>query len=424
VPPRAVTVLLALLLVLSAMPDTMAAPVLKEVFVDRYGATIREAQFFMAANLLGAAASIPAIVWLRRRCGPVGMLVAGSLADALLLGALAAPIGLNASLAVRAAEGVTDVVVFAGLFDLVRRVSGPHAARGLGLASTPLLLGLGAGAVAGGLAAQRVGPASDGPVGGADVAVAVFGVSAMASIAVAMGALAFRRWIAAVAEVEPERGPAAASGESHAARVPHGPLDDRPRPLAWSCTMAFFDRATGGLITTTLPSVLAQFLGYGARERGWLVGLPLLLMAVCTGPAGALCDRVGSLRIRLFAGVAYAVAFAALPWAASSQWALGTAMTAIGVSAGMLFSSSIALAAESGRGTVALGAFRASGDLGFFAGTALSIAIVAALGGEGEPGYGDYAWTIVLFAVAHAASTAVVAWLARRVSRAAPGSRA
>ena len=142
-PPRAVTVLLALLLVLSAMPDTMAAPVLKEVFVDRYGATIREAQFFMAANLLGAAASIPAIVWLRRRCGPVGMLVAGSLADALLLGALAAPIGLNASLAVRAAEGVTDVVVFAGLFDLVRRVSGPHAARGLGLASTPLLLGLG-----------------------------------------------------------------------------------------------------------------------------------------------------------------------------------------------------------------------------------------------------------------------------------------
>ena len=237
----------------------------------------------------------------------------------------------------------------------------------------------------------------------------------MASVAVAMGALAFRRWLAAVAEVEPGRGPSAASGESHAALVPHGPLDDRPRPLAWSCTMAFFDRATGGLITTTLPSVLAQFLGYGARERGWLVGLPLLLMALCTGPAGALCDRVGSLRVRLFAGVAYAAAFAALPWAASSQWALGTAMTAVGVSAGMLFSSS--LAAESGRGTVALGAFRASGDLGFFAGTALSIGIVAALGGEGEPGYDEYAWTIVLFALAHAMSTALIAGGAFRASR-------
>ena len=417
-PPRAVTVLLALLLVLSAMPDTMAAPVLKEVFVDRYGASIREAQFFMAANLLGAAAAIPAIVWLRRRFGPVGMLVAGSLADALLLGVLAAPIGLKASLAVRAAEGVTDVVVFASLFDLVRRVSGPHAARGLGFASTPLLLGLGAGAVAGGLAAQRVGPAADGG-SGADVAVAVFGVSAMASVAVAMGALAFRRWLGAAAAIEPERGPAAASGESHAASVPRGPLDDRPRPLAWSCAMAFFDRATGGLITTTLPSVLAQFLGYGARERGWLVGLPLLLMALCTGPAGALCDRVGSLRVRLLAGVAYAAAFAALPWAASSQWALGAAMTAVGVAAGLLFASSIALAAETGRGTVALGAFRAAGDLGFFAGTALSIAVVAALGGDGEPGYPDYAWTIVLFACAHAASTAAIAALARRASRAA-----
>jgi hypothetical protein len=147
----------------------------------------------------------------------------------------------------------------------------------------------------------------------------------------------------------------------------------------------------------------------------------VLLMALCTGPAGALCDRVGSLRVRLFAGIAYAAAFASLPWAASSQWALGTAMTAVGVSAGMLFSSSIALAAESGRGTVALGAFRAAGDLGFFAGTALSIAIVAALGGDGEPGYGDYAWTIILFATAHVASTAVISGLAVRASRSGAG---
>jgi hypothetical protein len=92
-------------------------------------------------------------------------------------------------------------------------------------------------------------------------------------------------------------------------------------------------------------------------------------------------------------------------------------MTAVGVAAGMLFASSIALAAETGRGTVALGAFRAAGDLGFFAGTALSIAAVAALGGDGEPGYPDYAWTIVLFACAHAASTVAIALLARRDGR-------
>jgi MFS family permease len=216
-----------------------------------------------------------------------------------------------------------------------------------------------------------------------------------------------------MAAVEPEDAPGAASGEAHAERVPHGPLDDRPRPLAWSCAMAFFDRATGGLITSTLPMVLASFLGYSKGQRGWLIGLPLLLMAACTGPFGALCDRVGSLRVRVAAGVAYAAAFAAVPFAASGQATLALAMLGVGVSAGALFASSIALAAEAGGGPVGLGSFRASGDVGFFVGTSLSIAMVSALGGD-EPAYGDYAATIVAFAVAHGACTGVIVWMARR----------
>jgi MFS family permease len=399
--------MLALLLVLSAMPDTMAAPVLKEIFVDRYGAGLREAQSFMAVNLLGAVAAVPILMRARRRVGPVGLLVAGSMADAMLLGVLAAPIGLWPSLAVRLAEGATDVVVFASLFDLVRRNAGPHAARGLGLASTPLLLGLGAGAVAGGLAAQRVGAPSaeaGAAAAGADVALAVFGVSALASVLVALGALVFRRWIGGIARCEPECGPGVASGAAHAVAVPRGTFDDRPRPLAWSCIM------------TTLPGVLATFLGYSAGQRGWLIGLPLLLMALCTGPAGALCDRFGSLRVRLIAGSGYALAFAALPLAAASQAALGAVMVAVGILAGVLFSSSISIAAESGRGTVALGAFRASGDLGFFAGTSLSIALVAALGGDTEATYAEYAWTLVAFAALHAIATGAIAVAAWRIS--------
>lgn len=413
---RRPALLLAVLLLLSAMPDTMAAPVLKEMFVDRYGASVRDAQLFMAINLLGAAAAIPFLIWARRRSGPVAVLVAASLADAALLGVLAAPIGLWPSLALRAAEGVTDVLVFAALFDLVRRTSGSHAARGLGVASTPLLLGLGLGAVAGGLAAQRVAPAVEGSAdaaAGGDVALAVFGVSALASVLVALGAFVFRRWLAGVAAVEPESGPSVASGEAHAERVPHGALDDRPRPLSWSCAMAFVDRATGGLITTTLPLVLAGFLGYSKGQRGWLIGLPLLLMAICTGPAGALCDRVGSLRVRIAAGAAYAIAFALIPFAAGSQPMLAAVMLVVGVSAGALFSSSIALAAESGGSTVALGSFRASGDLGFFVGTSLSIVLVAALGRDGEPAYSDYATVIVIFAAAHAACTFGILALAR-----------
>lgn len=415
--PSRPSLLLALLLLLSAMPDTMAAPVLKEMFIDRYGASVTQAQVFMAINLLGAAAAIPLLVWGRRRHGPVALLVAASLADAVLLGTLAAPIGLWPSLVLRAAEGVTDVVVFAALFDLVRRTSGAHAARGLGLASTPLLLGLGCGAVAGGIAAQRIagqaGGASEADAG-SDVALAVFGVSALASALVALGAFVFRRWLSGIASTEPETGPMVASGESHAARVPHGALDDRPRPLSWSCAMAFCDRATGGLITTTLPLVLAGFLGYSKEQRGWLIGLPLLLMALCTGPAGAVCDRVGSLRVRVAAGLAYAAAFALIPAAASSQPLLAVVMVAVGLSAGALFSSSLAIAAESGGSTVALGSFRAAGDLGFFAGTALSIAMVSALGSDGEATYSDYSAVIVLFGAVHAACTLAIVVLARR----------
>ena len=406
--------LIALLLLLSAMPDTMAAPVLKEMFVDRYGATVRQAQFFMAINLLGAVAAVPLLVWARRRVGPIWLLVAGSLADAALLGVLAAPIGLWPSLAVRAAEGVTDVVVFASLFDLVRRNSGSHAARGLGAASTPLLLGLGFGAVAGGIAAHRVSEGATDAAAGGDVALAVFGVSAFAGLLVAIGSLVFRRALGGIAVVEPDSGPRAASGETHAELVPHGPLDDRPRPLAWSCAMAFFDRATGGLITTTLPLVLAGFLGYSQQQRGWLIGLPLLLMAVCTGPAGALCDRFGSLRVRLLAGVVYAVAFAVIPFAASNQAAMAVVMFAVGISAGALFSSSLAIAAETGGSTVALGSFRAAGDVGFFAGTMLSIILVGALGSDHEPTYADYTAVIVLFGVLHALATVAIAAMAAR----------
>lgn len=177
--------------------------------------------------------------------------------------------------------------------------------------------------------------------------------------------------------------------------------------------MAFADRATGGLITGTLPLVLADALGYSRRERGWLIGIPLLLMALCTGPAGMLCDRVGSLRMRLVAGIAYALSIAAIPLAGDQQGLLLLAMVGVGLAGSVLFSSSLALAAESARGAVGLGAFRAAGDMGFFAGTTLSIALLALLGRD-APSYSDYAWVILGFAAGHLAVTGVLAALAAR----------
>ena len=178
--------------------------------------------------------------------------------------------------------------------------------------------------------------------------------------------------------------------------------------------MAFFDRATGGLVTSTLPLVLAGFLGYSKEQRGWLVGLPLILMALCTGPAGAVCDRLGSLRVRLAAGIAYAIAFAAIPFAGGNQPAMAAVLVPMGIAMGALFSSSLALAAESGGGAVSIGSFRAAGDVGSFAGTAVSVLAVQAIAAGREAAYGDYATIIVAFAAAHLACTAAIGMLAAR----------
>ena len=51
--------LVLLLILLSALPDAMLVPVLRDLLVERYGASAQAAQAFLAVNLLGAALAIP-----------------------------------------------------------------------------------------------------------------------------------------------------------------------------------------------------------------------------------------------------------------------------------------------------------------------------------------------------------------------------
>ena len=46
--------LVLLLILLSALPDAMLVPVLRDLLVERYGASAEAAQAFLAVNLLGA----------------------------------------------------------------------------------------------------------------------------------------------------------------------------------------------------------------------------------------------------------------------------------------------------------------------------------------------------------------------------------
>ncbi len=387
--------MLFILILLSAMPDTMAAPVVKELFIDRYGATPSAAQIFNGINLLGALVAIP-LLWLgRAKERSVQFVVWGSVADALLLAAMACPMGLGWTLMIRALEGVTDVIVFAALFELVRQSARGHVATGLGLASTPLLLGLGLGAMLGGFVVRQ----TDGSL----ASVWLFGASAVLSLLVAVLVPRIGRTIVGEAsrESKVELKPAATSTSND--------------PLWPSLAMTFSDRASGGLITGTLPIALAQVLNYSAMERGVLVGLPLLLMALGTGPAGWLCDRIGSLRVRIAAGIAYAAAFALLAVVGNQAFPLGCVMIVIGLSASALFSSSIALVTGCGSTTMALGAFRGAGDLGFLSGTLLSLVLLSTLGGS-DPTYSDYASVLLVFAGFHLVTT-IITGIALHIAR-------
>ncbi len=396
-----VRTLLFILILLSAMPDTMAAPVVKELFIDRYGATPSAAQMFNGVNLLGALVAIPLLWFARKQERSVQLVVFGSLADALLLAAMACPLGLGWTLTIRALEGVTDVIVFAALFELVRQSARGRVATGLGIASTPLLLGLGLGAMLGGFVVRQ----SDGRL----TSVWLFGASAVLSVLVAILVPRVGRGIgvAVPRESDPPLDLAVRTATS-----------TRADPLWPSLAMTFSDRASGGLITGTLPIALAQVLNYSPMERGILVGLPLLLMALGTGPAGWLCDRVGSLKVRIAAATAYASAFALLAVVGNQPLPLGCVLIVVGLSASALYSSSITLVTRCGSTTMSLGAFRGAGDLGFLSGTLLSLFLLSTMGGA-DPSYGDYASVLLVFAGFHLLTTGITG-TALYVARRAP----
>jgi MFS family permease len=327
--------LVLLLILLSALPDAMLAVVLRDLFVERYGVPAESAQMFLAVNLLGAGLAVPLVRWLRKSCPAWSIVVSGALADAALLGLMWLPIGFAPTLVLRVLEGVADVATFAALFQILGQVHDRPAAWRMGVGASMLVGGLGAGAAIGG---AMIRLSSMGPT-------IAFVLGAGSCLATALGA-----WIgAAVLErsapsaERPECGPPARSGS------------------LWPVLlMAASDRATGAALTAVFAGFLARNLGYDPAQRGLLVGLPLILMAVGAAPAGWVADRLGALRVRTACAVAYALGVAAAP----------------------LLPASLSLASRAGRGTSGLAAFRAAGDGGYFLGILAVVTVGALAGGD------------------------------------------
>jgi len=349
--------LVLLLIFLSALPDAMLVPVLRDLLVERYGASAEAAQAFLAVNLLGAGLAVPLVRWLRRRWPAWTVAAVGSFADASLLGLMWLPIGFKATLAVRCLEGVADVATFAALFQMLGSVGGRGAAWRMGVGASMLIGGLGGGAVLGGAAvkASAAGPTI------------AFVLGAASCVATGLGAWIGCRVLDRVAPTSesPEQVPTKFRG-----------------PLWPMLLMAASDRATGAALTAVFASFLAKNMGYDPAERGRLIGLPLLLMALGAAPAGWLADRLGLLRVRTVSAVIYALCFAAVAWLGFSTVALSGVLLLLGIAAAPLLPASLSLSVQSGHGTGGLAAFRAAGDGGYFCGIVTVVAVGVWAGGD------------------------------------------
>ena len=375
------------LLFISALPDAMVVPVLRQLLVERYGVSVGAAHAFMSVNLIGALAGIGLAGFLRRRFDLVSTITIAALANAALLAMMAVPIGFVPTLVLRCVEGAADLTVYAVLFAFIAQ-AGPPSTRGrrMGAAATSMMLGIALGVGLGGII-------------GAQTAALCLWAGALACVVVA----------AAVGlTLRPNRDQR--TGPRSRNSVAQRGVQSRPiwRPLA----MMFSDRFVSALLATTVPLYLASVTDMSPAAIGGLVGLAMLMTALGTWPAGRLADRIGSLRLRLIAGCIYAPGVALIPLAVSGNLTIAIIdFVLIGLAGAALFASSLVAVCDSDRGTVGMGAYHAAGNAGFLVGPLLAGAALSLLGGS-EPGASVYLFVFGGFALIHGAVTVLTVFVA------------
>jgi len=359
--------LVAALLVLTALPDAMVVPLLEELLVARYGVGPGAAHAFLSVNLIGGLCAVPLLGFAARRRRPILAVAIASTADAALLGAMWLPIGFAPTIVLRALEGAADVMVFAVVFDLVGHL-GRRQGVGLrfGFAAALLSVALGSGAILGGVIARM-----EGGDGGDQAARLVYLVGAGACLTAGLLAWIARdrlRRLEGVADPEPASNRASSRASTPGSAEPTDRSAVRRAPFWPLLLIAGSDRAAGGLLTGTLGLFLAEAIGLGPAIRGMLVGSVLLLMGFGAVPAGWLADRFGDLRLRFIGAVAFAAGIALLPSAAVGLPVLAIDALVIGLGGAVLLPTSLSMLDRLHGGLVGMGGFRAAGDVGFLIG--------------------------------------------------------
>jgi predicted MFS family arabinose efflux permease len=393
------------LLFLGALPDGAAAPLLDDLFVQRYGASVAAAHLFMAVNLIGAVAAIPLLARLRRRLPPSIILAGAAASNGVLLAIMALPIGFGPTLAVRAVEGAADLIMLAVIFDLIGK-AGIASNRGgrFGAASTMLILGVAMGVLSGGIIG-RFEP----------ILAFIFG-AAMCLI-VAAAAMMRSASFDSLRDLHPSRAGRGAGVEVASpigdAAHPRPNLSRTGRgaapPLWPPMVMVAADRAVAGVVATTLVFYFAHVLELGPMGRGALLATAMLILALGAWPAGRLGDRVGHLRLRIGASIVYAGSIMLIPFAGESIAIIAATMVTFGAAGAALMPTSAALAAQSGHGSVAMAAYHASGNIGHHLIGIGGAAVVLAILGNDSPTAAVYHTVLITFAGGHLACSVIAA---------------
>jgi MFS family permease len=397
--PKLTVRIVILLIFLSALPDALVVPVLKDLFADRYGVSTAQAQLFLAVNLLGALLAIPLVKCMRQRMSGWAVVSSTAIVDGILLAIMWLPIGFAGTLALRTIEGAVDVATFAALFQMLGRSDQQHRAWKLGLGATVLVAGLGIGAVLGGFLTKLAGSA----------AVTLI-VGSVSCVSTGILAIVFRSTLERMVQIAKSSTVDAAMDEQEL-QVKSATQPAIQFGKIWPILfMAATDRATGAILTAVFASFLLSGLGYTPEQRGMLVGLPLLLMAIGAAPAGWFADRFGALRTRTLAAIVYAIALGIVPFLGANTLMLALALLILGVAAAPLLPASLALVLVTNRGMSGLAAFRAAGDIGYFTGIVVTIATSAMID-AGQ--YNVQTGLVCGFALLHLVAT-TASWLALR----------
>ena len=405
--PKLTVRIVILLIFLSALPDALVVPVLKDLFADRYGVSTAQAQLFLAVNLLGALLAIPLVKYMRQRMSGWAVVSSTAIVDGILLAIMWLPIGFAGTLALRTIEGAVDVATFAALFQMLGRSDQQHRAWKLGLGATVLVAGLGIGAVLGGFLTKLAGSAA--------VTLIVGSVSCVSTGILAIVCRStLERMVqlakSATVNVAMNEQELQAKSVIQLGIQPGIQPEIQPGKIWPILFMAATDRATGAILTAVFASFLLSGLGYTPEQRGMLVGLPLLLMAIGAAPAGWFADRFGALRTRTLAAIVYAIALGIVPFLGANTLMLALALLILGVAAAPLLPASLALVLVTNRGMSGLAAFRAAGDIGYFTGIVVTIATSAMID-AGQ--YNVQTGLVCGFALLHLVAT-TASWLALR----------